>query len=83
MQQLLPTLDYWKSHESLGGNGSSRNLKKQLIAEFNALDIAGMPEVQRLNALVGKYVNLEYTLPERAARKNSFRRRQNISRQSA
>lgn len=63
MQQLLPTLDYWKNHESLGDNGQFEEFKKQLIAEFNALDIAGMPEVQRLNALVGKYVNLEYTLP--------------------
>lgn len=46
MQQLLPTLDYWKSHESLGDNGQFEEFKKQLIAEFNALDIAGMPEVR-------------------------------------
>lgn len=63
MQQLLPTLDYWKNHESLGDNGQFEEFKKQLIAEFNALNIAGMPEVRRLNALVGKYVNLEYPLP--------------------
>ena len=63
MQQLLPTLDYWQSHESLGDNGQFEEFKKQLIAEFNALDIAEMPEVRRLNALVGKYVNLEYMLP--------------------
>ena len=38
-------------------------LKKQLIAEFNALGINDMPEVTDLNALKGAYINLEYTLP--------------------
>lgn len=38
-------------------------LKKQLIAEFNALGIEDMEEVKDLNALNGAYINLEYTLP--------------------
>ena len=37
--------------------------KKQLIQEINDLHIEGLPEVKKLNALVGKYVNLEYPLP--------------------
>lgn len=38
-------------------------LKKQLIAEFNALGIEDMEEVTDLNALHGAYINLQYTLP--------------------
>ena len=29
----------------------------------NPINIEGMPKVEKLNALVGKYVNLEYRLP--------------------
>ncbi|HOJ10905.1 MAG TPA: DUF3795 domain-containing protein [Clostridiales bacterium] len=39
------------------------NLKKQLIAEFNALGIEDMAEVTDLNALKGSFINLEYMLP--------------------
>ena len=35
----------------------------ELIDESNALHINGMPKVERLNALVGSYVNLAYPLP--------------------
>ena len=35
----------------------------QLINELNILNIEGMPKVSELNALVGGYVNLEYSLP--------------------
>ena len=35
-----------------------------MINEINDLHIDGLPRVDKLNALVGKYVNLEYTLPE-------------------
>ncbi|MEG2611854.1 MAG: DUF3795 domain-containing protein, partial [Oscillospiraceae bacterium] len=38
-------------------------LKKQLISEFNALNIGDMAEVTDLNALKGSFVNLEYSLP--------------------
>lgn len=38
-------------------------LKQRLIAEFNALGIEDMPRVTDLYALVGGFVNLQYTLP--------------------
>ena len=41
-------------------------LKKGLIQEINNLHIGGMPKLESLNALVGKYVNLEYRLPNGA-----------------
>ena len=63
MEQLLPTLDYWKRYEELSDNGQFEEFKKQLIDEINDLHIEGMPRVERLNALVGRYVNLEYRLP--------------------
>ena len=34
-----------------------------MIEEINSLNIEGMPKVDSLNALVGKYVNIEYPLP--------------------
>lgn len=37
--------------------------KKKLIAELNDLELPGMSEVSELYALVGNFVNLEYTLP--------------------
>ena len=63
MKQKLPTLDYWKRYEELGDAGQFEALKKQLIDEINALQIEGMPKVEKLNALVGSYVNLAYRLP--------------------
>ena len=63
MRQTLPKLDYWKRYEELSDNGEFEAFKKQLIAEINDLKIEGMPEVRSLNALVGKFVNLEYRLP--------------------
>ena len=63
MKQLLPKLDYWKRYEELSDGGQFEAFKKQLIDEFNSLHMEGMPEVKKLNALVGKYVNLEYPLP--------------------
>ena len=44
-------------------NGQFEEFKNQLIREINDLHIEGLPEVKKLNALVGKYVNLEYRLP--------------------
>lgn len=37
--------------------------KKQLMDEFNALNIEGMPEITELYALNGAYVNLAYPFP--------------------
>ena len=63
MKDNLPKLDYWKRYEELSDNGQFDTFKKQLIEEINALNIEGMPKVEKLNALVGEYVNLEYRLP--------------------
>ena len=63
MKQILPKLDYWKRYEELSDHGEFENFKKKLIEEINDLHIEGMPRVETLNALVGKYVNLEYRLP--------------------
>ena len=63
LKQTLPRLDYWKRYEELSDNGQFEAFKKKLIGEINALHIEGMPRVEKLNALVGKYVNLTYRLP--------------------
>ena len=63
MNQVLPTLDYWKRYEELSDDGQFEEFKKKLVDEINALGIDGMPKLERLNALVGAYVNLEYPLP--------------------
>ncbi len=63
MQELLPKLDYWKRYEELSDNGQFETFKKQVIQEINDLHIEGLPEVKKLHALVGKYINLEYELP--------------------
>ncbi|MBR0157489.1 MAG: helix-turn-helix domain-containing protein [Clostridia bacterium] len=62
MKQKLPELDHWKrSDRNVGGEFEA--LKRQLIDEINALGIEGMPKVDRLFALAGRDVNLEYPLP--------------------
>ncbi|MBO7709717.1 MAG: helix-turn-helix domain-containing protein [Lachnospiraceae bacterium] len=63
LKQMLPGLDYWKRYEELGDGGQFEEFKKRLIEEINDLHVEGMPKVEKLNALVGKYVNLEYRLP--------------------
>ena len=63
MKDMLPKLDYWKKHKNLDGAEKFDEFKKQLIDEINALNIDGMPKVEKLNALVGGYINLEYRLP--------------------
>ena len=63
LKATLPKLDYWNRYEELGGNGAFEEFKNILIEEINALNIEGMPELTKLNALVGSYVNLEYRLP--------------------
>ena len=63
MQDLLPKLNYWKSYVHLDGAEKFEAFKKKLIGEINALGLEGMPKVETLNALVGRYINLEYRLP--------------------
>ena len=63
LKQTLPKLDYWKHYEQLSDDGQFESFKKQLIDEINALHIEGMPRLEKLNALVGRFVNLEYPLP--------------------
>jgi hypothetical protein len=63
MKDMLPKLSYWKNHKELEDGGEFERFKKQLIEEFNALNIKGMPKVEKLNALVGAYVNIAYPMP--------------------
>ena len=63
LKQILPQLDYWKRYEQLSDNGEFEAFKQQLIREINDLHIEGMPKVEKLNALVGSFVNLAYPLP--------------------
>ena len=63
MKQMLPTLEYWKRYEELSDDGQFEAFKKQLIREINDLHVEGLPKVEKLNALIGSYVNLEYPLP--------------------
>lgn len=63
MKDLLPKLDYWKNYEKLSDNGQFEEFKQVLIREINELHIDGMPKVEKLNALVGSFVNLKYRLP--------------------
>ena len=63
MKQNLPHLNYWNRYEELSDDGQFDEFKAQLIDEINALNIEGMPKVEKLNALVGSYVNLAYPLP--------------------
>ena len=63
LKQSLPKLDYWKRYKDLGDGGQFEEFKQKLIGEINDLNIEGMPKLTKLNALVGKFVNLEYPLP--------------------
>ena len=63
LKEMLPQLDYWKRYKELGDDGKFEEFKKKLVDEINALGIEGMPKVNKLNALVGAYVNLEFQLP--------------------
>lgn len=63
LKATLPKLDYWNRYMELGGNGAFEEFKKVLIDEINTLNIEGMPKLEKLNALVGSYINLEYRLP--------------------
>ena len=57
------TLDFLKRYAGLGSEGKFEEFKQQIAAEFNSLHIEGMPNVESLNVLSGRFINLEYTLP--------------------
>ena len=63
LADMLPKLSYWKEQKNLAGAEEFEAFKQDLIDEINALNVAGMPSLTKLNALVGGYVNLEYRLP--------------------
>ena len=63
LKQTLPQLDYWKRYEELSDGGQFEAFKEQLIREINDLRVPGLPKVEKLNALVGRDVNLAYPLP--------------------
>ena len=46
-----------------GGEECYNLFKDKLIAEFNSLNIPGMPKIDDLFALNGAYVNLAYPMP--------------------
>ena len=61
------TMDFWKRYSGLGGEEAFAAFKRQLLEEFNALQIEGLPKVEDLNILSGSFVNLEYRLPNGTA----------------
>lgn len=63
MKEQLPHLDYWKRYDELSDHGQFEQFKQQLMDEINALHIEGLPRVEKLNALVGRFINMEYRLP--------------------
>ena len=63
MREMLPKLDYWKNQTNLEGAEAFAGFKRRLIDDINALHIDGMPKLERLSALVGGYINMEYRLP--------------------
>lgn len=46
-----------------GGMENYKAFKKQLISEFNSLNVEGMPEITELYTLNGAFVNLSYPMP--------------------
>lgn len=63
LKDMLPKLNYWKQYKNLADKEEFNQFKIQLINEIKDLHIEGMPKVEKLNALVGGYVNLDYRLP--------------------
>ena len=47
----------------IGGKDQFEILKKQIIEEFNSLNIDGMPKIKELYPLHGSFVDLKYPLP--------------------
>ena len=57
------TLDFWKRYAELGGEAGFEAFKRQLMDEFNALQVEGLPKVEQLHVLSGSFINLAYPLP--------------------
>ena len=57
------TMDFWKRYSSLDDDQKFSEFKQQIMNEFNALHVDGMPRVESLNVLSGSFINLEYRLP--------------------
>lgn len=51
------------NYVQISGEENFLAFKKRIIEEINALNVNGMEKVNDLYPLVGKYVNLEYSLP--------------------
>ncbi len=80
LREMLPKLDYWKRYEELSDNGQFEAFKQTLIKEINDLQIEGIPKVEKLYALVGKQVNLEYNIRKDNMPKGDGRVKRNVSR---
>lgn len=53
-------------YAKIGGKAAYSAFKSAIISEFNALDIDGMPLINKLYPLNGKLVNLAYLMPSGA-----------------
>ena len=51
------------NYKEFGGRTALAKVQKDLIEEFNSLNIKGMSEVKELYPLHGSFVNLKYPLP--------------------
>ncbi len=51
------------NYKEFGGRSALTKVQKDLMEEFNSLNIKDMPEVKELYPLHGSFVNLEYPLP--------------------
>lgn len=63
MSHLLPTLDYWKKYEAIGGQEMFDKFKSTIINEINELHVDGMPPVPSLDNVSGKLINYSYRMP--------------------
>ena len=63
MKGFLPTLNYWKRYLEIGGEENFNQFKSKIIDEINALNVEGMPRVEKLDTVPGSSVNFEYRLP--------------------
>ncbi len=80
LREMLPKLDYWKRYEELSDNGQFEAFKQMLVKKINDLQIEGLPKVEKLYALVGKQVNLEYNIRKDNMPKGDGRVKRNVSR---